>query len=82
LFDLLLANNSAVMVECVDFPWHFFLLGAVKCFRNHFAYSCSVEVGYTHFCSFVFGFYVIAYSALNVGDLFIYALFFFFSSSL
>jgi hypothetical protein len=44
-YDLfLLTYNSAIMVECTDFPWHSFFLGAMKCFRNHFAYSGFVEV--------------------------------------
>jgi len=65
----------------VDFPWHSFFFGAVKCFRDHFAYSGFVEVRYPHLGSFVLGFDVVAYSSLDVGYLFVNALFFFFFSN-
>jgi hypothetical protein len=75
LYDFLLAFNSTLVVGCVDFPWHSFFLGTVKCFWDHFPYS--VKVGDAHLCSFVFGFDVIVYLALYVGNLFVIVQFLF-----
>jgi hypothetical protein len=75
--------DPAFVVKSVNFPWHSFFFGAVKCFRDHFAYSGFIEGRYPHLGSFVLSLSldVVAYSLLDVSYLFVNALFFFFSTS-